>query len=62
MTSLEYQDIKIFLEKAMFQMILKKFLLLQKLKILFQGHMLLEILKVKKLLGPFPKKSLKLKK
>ena len=37
----------------------KKFLLLQKLKILFRGHMLLVILKLKKLLKCFVKKNCK---
>ena len=40
---LECQNIKLFLQKAMFQIGLKKFLLLQKLKILFRGHILLVI-------------------
>ena len=47
---LEHQNIKTFLQKAMFQIGLKKFLLLKKLKILFCGPMLLVILKTKKLL------------
>ena len=55
---LEYQNIKRFLQKAMFQIGLK-FLLLQKLKILFRGHMLLVILKVRKLLERFTKKNCK---
>ena len=42
---LEYQYIKTLLQKAMFQIGIKKFLLLQKLKILFGGHLLLMILK-----------------
>ena len=37
---LEYQNMKTFLQKAMFQIDLKKFLILQKLKILFYGHIL----------------------
>ena len=37
---LEYQNMKTFLQKAMFQIDLKKFLLQQKLKILFYGHIL----------------------
>ena len=41
---LEYQNIKAFLQKGMFKIDLKKFLLSQKLKILFRGHMLLVIL------------------
>ena len=56
---LEYQNIKTFLQKAIFQIGLKKFLLLQKLKILFRGHMLLAILKAKKLLERFTKKNCK---
>ena len=56
---LEYQNIKRFLQKAIFQIDLKKFLLLQKLKILFHGHMLLVILKVKQLLERFAKKNYK---
>ena len=47
------------LQKAMFQIGLKKFLLLQKLKILFGGHMLLVILKANKFLEPFTKKNCK---
>ena len=54
---IEYKNIKTFLQKAIFQIGLKKFLLLQKLKILFCGHMLLVILKVKKLLERFTKKN-----
>ena len=41
---------KTFLQKTMFQISLKKFLLLQKLNILFCGHMLLVILKTKKMI------------
>ena len=41
----------------MFQIVLKKFLLLQKIKILFRGHMLLALLKMKKLLERFTKKN-----
>ena len=59
MIQLEYQNIKRFLQKAIFQIDLKKFLLLQKLKILFHGHMLLVILKVKQLLERFTKKNYK---
>ena len=54
---IEYKNIKTFLQKAIFQIGLKKFLLLQKLKILFCGHMLLVILKVKELLERFTKKN-----
>ena len=56
---LEYQNIKTYLQKAMFQISLKKFLLLQKLKTLCYGHMLLVILKAKKLLKRFTKKYCK---
>ena len=45
---LEYQNIEILLRKVTFQIGLKKFLLLEKLKTLCCGHMLLVILKVKK--------------
>ena len=55
----EFQNIKTFLQKAMFQIGLKKFLLLQKLKILFRGHMLLVILKAKNLFEHFTKKNCK---
>ena len=44
MIMLEYQNKKIFLEKAMFYIDLKKLLWLKKLKILCRGHMLLVIL------------------
>ena len=54
---LECQNIKAFLQKAMFQIDLKKFLLLQNLKVLFRGHMLLLILMEKKLLECFTKKN-----
>ena len=43
----------------MFHIGLKKFLLLQKLKILFSGHMLLVILKAKKIVGTFYEKELR---
>ena len=39
MILLEYQNIKTFLQRAMFQIGLRKFLLLKKLKILFCRHM-----------------------
>ena len=54
---------KTFLQKAVFQIDLKKFLLLQKLitKILFRWHILLLILKVKKLLERFTKNNCKKK-
>ena len=50
---LECHNIKNFLEKATFQVSLKKFLWLIKLKTLYRGHMLLGILKTKKLLKHF---------
>ena len=56
---LEYQNIKTFLEKAMFQIGLKTLLWLKKLKTLFGGHMLLVILKTTKLLQRFMKKDCK---
>ena len=56
---LEYQNIKIFLQKAMFPIGLKKFLWLKKLKPLFHGHILLVILKVKKLLERLMKNNCK---
>ena len=67
---LEYQNIKIFLQKVTLQIGLNKFLLSQKLKVLLRGHMLLAILTENKLLERFTKryckkqikKSLELKK
>ena len=56
---LEYQNIKIFLQKAIFQIALKKIFLSQNLKILFHRHMLLVILKKKKLLERFAKMNCK---
>ena len=47
---LEYQNIKIFLQKFTFQIGLKRFSRFKKLKILCHGHMFLVILTVKKLL------------
>ena len=47
---LEYQNIKIFLQKAMSQIGLKKFLWLKKLKTLSPEHLLLVVLKTKKFL------------
>ena len=55
----DYQDI---IQMVTIQVGLKTFLLLQKLKILFRGHILLMILKVKKLLKRFMKKNCKKKK
>ena len=54
----EYQNIKTFLQKALFQIGLKKFLWLKKVKALFIVHMLLVIVKGKKLLEHFTKKKL----
>ena len=56
---LESQNIKTFLQKALFQIGLKKIFLLEKLKILFRGHMLLVILNAKRLLERFIKKNCK---
>ena len=58
---LEYQYIKTFLQKAMFQSVLKKFLRSKKLKTPFREHMLLVIVKAKKLLECFTKKNCKKK-
>ena len=65
---LRISKLKTFLQKIMFQVGLKKFSLLKTLKTLCCGHMLLMILKTKKLLERFKnckkqiKKSLELKK
>ena len=59
---LEYQNIKTFLQKTIFQIGPKKVLRVKKLKILCHGHMLLVILTNKKLLERFSKKNLKKKK
>ena len=56
---LECQNIKIFLQKTMLQIDLKKFLRLRKLKILCRGDMLLVILTEKKLLERFTKMNCK---
>ena len=56
---LEYQNIKTLLQKIMLQIGLKKFLLLIKLKTMCCGHMLLTILKAKKLVEHFMKKNCK---
>ena len=55
----EYQKIKISLQKVTLQIGLKKFLWLEKLKILFCGHLLLVILMMKKLLERFMKRNCK---
>ena len=56
---LEYLNIKIFLQKVMFQISLKKFLLFKKLKTLCRVHMILVILREKKFLKGYTKKNLK---
>ena len=56
---LEYQNIKLFLQKVTLQISLKKFLWLKRLKILCLGHMLLMILMEKKLLEHFTKTNCK---
>ena len=56
---LKHQNVKMFLQKVTFQIGLKKCLWLKKLEILFRGHILLVILKVKKLLEHFTKKNCK---
>ena len=56
---LEYQNIKTFSQTAMFQIGLKKFLFLQKLKVLLRRHFLFLILQAKNLLGCFTKKKFK---
>ena len=55
---LEYHNIKTFFKKATFQIRLKKFLRLKKLKTLFIRHMLLVILTANKLLERFTIKEL----
>ena len=52
---LEYQNIKIFLEKVTLQIDLKKFLRIKKSKMLCHGHTLLVILMEKTLLESFTK-------
>ena len=52
---LEYQNIKIFLEKVTLQTCLKKFLGLKKLKTMCRGQMLSLIFIEKKLFERFPK-------
>ena len=56
---LEYQNMKIFLQKDMLEIGQKKFLLLQKLQTLCNGHMLLAILNAKKFTKSFTKKNSK---
>ena len=57
---LKYQNTNTFFQKAMFQIGLKKFSLLQKLKTLFCGHAISD-LKVEEIVGTFYKKELKKK-
>ena len=56
---LEYQNIKMVLQKVTRKIGLKKLLWFKKSKTLFCGHMLIVILKVKKLLKRFAKKNCK---
>ena len=55
----EYQSTKMFLQKVMFQIVLKALLWLKKLKMLYRGHMLLMILVEKKLFERFMKTNCK---
>ena len=59
MIMLEYQSIKMSLQKATLQISLKKFLWLKMLKILYRWHTLLIILNEKKLLEHFTKMNCK---
>ena len=56
---LEYQNIKTYLQKAMFQIGLKKLLSLKKLKLLCHGHLQIVIVKGKTFLERFTKKNCK---
>ena len=56
---LEYQNTKTFLQKAIFQICLKKSLWLKTFTTLFLGDMLLVIIKANKLLERFTKKNCK---
>ena len=56
---LEFQNIKIVFHKSLFQVDLKKFLLLQKSKALCGGYILLVIIKAKKYLKRFTKNKFK---
>ena len=56
---LQYENIKIFLQKIIPEIGLKKFLWLKKLKMLFRGYMLLVIVVEKKLLEHFTKYNYK---
>ena len=53
----EYRNKNTFFQKVTFQIGLKRFLWLKKLKILCHGHMLLVTLMVKKLLERFAEKN-----
>ena len=59
MMLLEYQNINVSLQKAMFYTGMKEFLLLQKLKIQCGGHMLLLILRGEEIVGILRKKIAK---
>ena len=59
LTFLEYQNIKMFLQKVTLQIGLKKFLWLKNFKTMYRGHMLLVILNAKKLLKHFTKNNCK---
>ena len=52
---LEYQNKKIFLQKVLFQVGLKKFLRLKELKVLCRGHVISD-LKGEEIVGTFYKK------
>ena len=54
---LEYQNKTAFLQNSFFQIVMNKFSWLKKLERLRRGHILLVILKVKKLLKRFTKKD-----
>ena len=61
MTLLEYQNKKTFLQKAIFQIDLKKFLWLKELKKLWRWHVIAE-LKGEEIVGTFHEKILQKKK
>ena len=54
---LEYKKIKIFLQMALLQIGLQKFLWLKKLKVIFSGHVISD-LKVEEIAGKFYEKEL----
>ena len=56
---LEYENIKLFFQKALLHNGLKNFLPLKKLKTLFHGYIILVILEGKKLLEHFTKTNFK---